>query len=190
MVRAEGIEPSSQPWKGRITDLLDYARISLFLRPHLDLSGLSPHSHIPHIQYCPSHELGPQNWLLEWVVVERVNPCIRPLWPLVYSLWCETAYLVATWLLSRESNPDHEGMNLICYHCTTQLYYKARYVAFSIPKTDASKWVAVCAFSCINIISKFSKKVKFSGRSGENWTPELLIPNQAPYHLATPRGIL
>ena len=26
------------------------------------------------------------------------------------------------WLLSRDSNPDHEGMNLVCYHYTTQLY--------------------------------------------------------------------
>ena len=27
-----------------------------------------------------------------------------------------------TFLLSRDSNPDHEGMNLVCYHYTTQLY--------------------------------------------------------------------
>ena len=41
------------------------------------------------------------------------------------------AYLVATWLLSRDSNPDHEGMNLVCYPCTTQLYYKAHFSLLS-----------------------------------------------------------
>ena len=43
--------------------------------------------------------------------------------------------------------PRLEGMNLVSYlllhHCDI---FKARYVAFSIPKTDASKRVAVCAF--------------------------------------------
>ena len=39
-----------------------------------------------------------------------------------------TAYLVATWLLNRESNPDLQGMNLVCYLCTIQLYYKAQII--------------------------------------------------------------
>ena len=64
--------------------------------------------------------------------------------------------------------PRLQGMNLMSYHCSTSaIYYKAHYVAFSIPKTDASNELLSVPF-CINIISKFSKKVKFSGRSGEN----------------------
>ena len=69
---------------------------------------------------------------------DRQQGCVLASSPENVLLVLGVAYLVATWLLSRDSNPDHEGMNLVCYLCTTQLYYKAHYVAFSIPKTDAS----------------------------------------------------
>lgn len=37
------------------------------------------------------------------------------------------------WLLSEESNLDHEGMNLICYLCTTQLFIQAH---IKVNRTD------------------------------------------------------
>ncbi len=64
--------------------------------------------------------------------------------------------------------PRLEGMNLVSYlllhHCDIN---KAGLLHFMYPKHTLISF-AVSAFSCINIISKFSKKVKFSGRSGEN----------------------
>ena len=51
---------------------------SSLLRPHLFYRGLSPHSHISHIQYCPSHELG-RELIVRAGGSLGTNPCIRPL---------------------------------------------------------------------------------------------------------------
>ena len=52
MVTPGGFEPTEYRRERPVTSAAcRWCHISLFLRPHLFLSGLSPQSHIPHIQY-------------------------------------------------------------------------------------------------------------------------------------------
>ena len=53
MVTPGGFEPTEYRRERPVTSAAcRWCHTSLFLRPHLFLSGLSPHSHIPHIHYC------------------------------------------------------------------------------------------------------------------------------------------
>ena len=98
--------------------------ISLFLRPHLFLSGLSPHA--TYLISITCDLIG--FWMLEWVVVERVNPCIRPL-----RIW-----IVAT-IGSRGWDRTNSllGMSQVFYHYTTLRYIKARFCNICSQKTNA-----------------------------------------------------
>ena len=71
---------SHQPPSAWFYYSLDHGILRLpFTSPSFSLERSFAASHISHIQYCSNHELGSRSWLLELVVVERVNPCIRPL---------------------------------------------------------------------------------------------------------------
>ena len=117
MVAPRGFEPHVSALKGpRPSPTRRRSHISLFLRHHLFYSSLLPHSHIPHIQYCPTRTWA--NWVLEWVVVERVNPCIRLLWGSYFSVVHRTmttspksfdSLLGDYWLQERNSNPQSSG---------------------------------------------------------------------------------
>lgn len=108
---------------------------------------------MPHTSYPIL--LGSGGWLLESVVVERVNPCIRPLHPVFLG------GLRSPWLLSRESNPDHEGMNLICYLYTTQLYHRAHHFLYQF----YVDWIIIRCSRSLNFLyilyHNFYRKSKF-----------------------------
>ena len=80
MVTGVGLEPNIIALKGLCTDLYTNPPYSsLLLRPHLFLSGLSPQA-----TYCVIS----QSLIVQTasVVVERVNPCIRPLALIIVSI--------------------------------------------------------------------------------------------------------
>lgn len=116
-----------------------------------------------------------------------------------------TRRLMLVTLLSRESNPDHEGMNLVCYLCTTQLCNQSASFCFTKELFEAVKRnLAVRAllifykyYSTILLKSQklfyiFFKERKgsfdcscrftnlYNGRSGGIRTPEFMVPNHAP----------
>ena len=118
LVGLGGFEPPSPPWKGGVTDRLDDSPIKyLLLRHHLFLSGLLPQATYPASQ---GGLIRNKPWyLVGSVVVERLNPCIRP--------------LRATGLMSpcrhgcgrRNRTNGLQLMRLASYLCSIPQYYQS-----------------------------------------------------------------